>query len=410
MSILEAGMMICFGASWPFQVAKTYKTKEVKGKSILFLWLVETGYILGMLHHLLYAPDKVIWLYLLNFLLVGSDMILYYKYKNNREVFIMSDIKKIGVLTSGGDAPGMNAAIRSVVRTAINKEIKVVGIHRGFEGLLHGDIEELGARNVSNILNRGGTILYTARSEEMRTPEGVEKAAQVCKILQLDALVIIGGNGSLAGGLDLSKHGINIMGIPGTIDLDLDCSEYTIGFDTAVNTSMDAINKIRDTSCSHERCSVVEVMGRNAGYIALWTGLANGAEEILVPEDKITMERVVEQILENRSRGKNHNLIIVAEGVGMTQQLAEYIESVTGIQTRATILGHLQRGGSPTAKDRIAAAIMGYNAVDAIIQGKQNRIMIVKDGQYTDIDLEEGLKYKRPYDDSLYHITKFLAI
>lgn len=324
----------------------------------------------------------------------------------------MSDtkIKKIGVLTSGGDAPGMNAAIRSVVRTANDCGIKVVGIQRGFEGLLHGELSELSGKDVSNIMNRGGTILYTARSEEMRTPAGVEKAAQVCKVLQLDALVIIGGNGSLAGGLDLSAHGINIMGIPGTIDLDLDCTEYTVGFDTAVNTSLDAINKIRDTSCSHERCSVVEVMGRNAGHIALWTGLAGGAEEVLVPEDPVDKNAVVEQILENRSRGKNHNLIVVAEGVGHSQELAEYIEKITGIQTRATILGHLQRGGSPTAKDRLAAGIMGYNAVKLIAEGAKNRIMIVKDGQYTDVDLKEGLSYKRAYDKTLYNILKVLAI
>ena len=319
-------------------------------------------------------------------------------------------VKKIGVLTSGGDAPGMNAAIRSVVRTADEYDIKVVGIERGYEGLLHGEINEMSGKDVSGIMNRGGTVLHTARREEMRTPEGVAKAAQVCKILQLDALVIIGGNGSLAGGLDLSKHGVNIMGIPGTIDLDLDCSDYTIGFDTAVNTSLDAVNKIRETSCSHERCSVVEVMGRKCGQIALWTGMAGGAEEVLVPEDPVDFDKVVEQILENRSRGKNHNLIVVAEGVGHSQELADYIEKITGIQTRATILGHLQRGGQPTAKDRLAAGIMGYNAVKLIAEGARNRIMIVRDGKYTDIDLAEGLKYKREYDKTLYDILKVLAI
>ena len=319
-------------------------------------------------------------------------------------------VKKIGVLTSGGDAPGMNAAIRSVVRTADEYDIKVVGIERGYEGLLHGEINEMSGKDVSGIMNRGGTVLHTARSEEMRTPEGVAKAAQVCKILQLDALVIIGGNGSLAGGLDLSKHGVNIMGIPGTIDLDLDCSDYTIGFDTAVNTSLDAVNKIRETSCSHERCSVVEVMGRKCGQIALWTGMAGGAEEVLVPEDPVDFDKVVEQILENRSRGKNHNLIVVAEGVGHSQELADYIEKITGIQTRATILGHLQRGGQPTAKDRLAAGIMGYNAVKLIAGGARNRIMVVRDGKYTDIDLAEGLKYKREYDKTLYDILKVLAI
>ncbi len=321
-----------------------------------------------------------------------------------------TEIKKIGLLTSGGDAPGMNSAIRSVVRTAIHRGIQVIGIKRGYEGLLHGDIEEMQAGDVSNIMFRGGTILRTARSEEMRTEEGIEKAVQLCKLLKFDALIIIGGNGSLRGGLDLSKKGVNVIGIPGTIDLDLDCTDYTIGFDTAVNTSLDAVNKIRDTSSSHERCSIVEVMGRGAGFIALWTGLAGGAEEVLIPEKELNKEAVVEQILENRGKGKNHNLIVVAEGIGNSQQLAEYIEEATGISTRATILGHLQRGGSPTALDRVAASIMGYNAIMALLEGKRNRIIIQKDGKYTDIDLEEGLNYHREYDNYLYNVTKVLAI
>lgn len=321
-----------------------------------------------------------------------------------------TEIKKIAVLTSGGDAPGMNSAVRAVVRTAVHNNIQVLGVKRGFEGLLNGDIEELGAGDVSNIMFRGGTILLTARSEEMRTEAGIDKAAQLCSLLKLDALVIIGGNGSLRGGLDLSKKGINIIGIPGTIDLDLDCTDYTIGFDTAVNTSLDAVNKIRDTSSSHERCSVVEVMGRHAGFIALWTGLAGGAEEVVIAEKEIKKEAIIEQILENRSKGKRHNLIVVAEGRGNSQELAEEIEKSTGISTRATILGHLQRGGTPTARDRVAASIMGYNAVEALIEGRKNLIIIEKDGKYTDVDLEEGLNYKREYDDRLYSITKVLAI
>lgn len=321
-----------------------------------------------------------------------------------------TEIKKIAVLTSGGDAPGMNSAVRAVVRTAVHNNIQVLGVKRGFEGLLNGDIEELGAGDVSNIMFRGGTILLTARSEEMRTEAGIDKAAQLCSLLKLDALVIIGGNGSLRGGLDLSKKGINVIGIPGTIDLDLDCTDYTIGFDTAVNTSLDAVNKIRDTSSSHERCSVVEVMGRHAGFIALWTGLAGGAEEVVIAEKEIKKEAIIEQILENRSKGKRHNLIVVAEGRGNSQELAEEIEKSTGISTRATILGHLQRGGTPTARDRVAASIMGYNAVEALIEGRKNRIIIEKDGKYTDVDLEEGLNYKREYDDRLYSITKVLAI
>lgn len=291
----------------------------------------------------------------------------------------MSDkIKKIGLLTSSGDAPGMNCAIRAVVRTAINNNIQVFGIKRGYEGLLKGEIAEMTAKDVSNIMFRGGTILRTARSEEMRTEEGIEKAANLCKLLKLDALIIIGGDGSLKGGLELSKKGVNIMGIPGTIDLDLDCTDYTIGFDTAVNTSLDAVDKIRDTSTSHERCSVIEVMGRGAGFIALWTGLSGGAEEITIPERENSEEAIIETILENRSRGKHHNLIIVAEGKGNSQKLAKNIEKATGISTRATILGHLQRGGSPAARDRVTASIMGLKAVTALIEGKQNRIMIKK--------------------------------
>lgn len=323
----------------------------------------------------------------------------------------MNSIKKIGVLTSGGDAPGMNAAIRAVVRTAIHNDIKVVGIKRGYEGLINGEFKEMDASSVSSIMYRGGTALLTARCPEMTTEEGQKKAAGIYKVLGLDALIVIGGDGSLHGAQALKKFDVNVMGIPGTIDLDLDCTEYTIGFDTAVNTGMDAINKIRDTSCSHERCSIVEVMGRNAGFIALWCGITGGAEEVLIPEKSdIDNDAVVKQILENRCQGKTHNLIIVAEGIGGSQELAKHIESVTGIQTRATILGHLQRGGIPTALDRMRASMMGYNAVKALIEGKKNRVMVYRDGHYDDLDLDEALEYKRGYDNTSYEILKILAI
>ncbi len=319
--------------------------------------------------------------------------------------------KKIGILTSGGDAPGMNACIRSVVRTAIYNGIKVTGIKRGYDGLFEGAIEDLTPRSVSEIIHKGGTILHTARCQQMMTKEGQEKAAQVCKVLGLDALVVIGGNGSLTGALELSKLGVNVLGIPGTIDLDLDCSDYTIGFDTAVNTAMEAINKIRDTSSSHERCSLVEVMGRHAGHIAIWCGITGGAEEVLVPEsNQVNLESICQQIFENRSKGKTHNLIVVAEGVGHTEKLASDIQKITGVGTRATILGHLQRGGSPTAVDRMHASIMGYVAVEAFLQGEKNRVIVYKDGAHVHLDIEEAMSYKRVYDDRLYKIMKILAI
>lgn len=321
------------------------------------------------------------------------------------------NIKKIGVLTSGGDAPGMNAAIRAVVRTAANENISVLGIKRGYEGLLSGDFKELTASYVSDIMQRGGTILHTARCPEMETEEGQIKAAQLCKVLGLDALIVIGGDGSLQGALALSRQGVNVIGIPGTIDLDLNCTEYTIGFDTAVNTGMEAINKIRDTSFSHERCSIVEVMGRNCGFIALWTALTGGAEEVLIPENpQIDENAVIEQLLKNRNKGKKHNLIIVAEGIGGSQELAKSIEKVTGIQTRSTILGYLQRGGAPTALDRYHACLMGNKAVEVLLQGAKNRVIVYKDGKHTDIDLSEGLDAKRQYNNTLYDIVKILAI
>ena len=319
--------------------------------------------------------------------------------------------KKIGILTSGGDAPGMNAAIRAVVRTAYYNEIEVIGIKKGYEGLLTGDITEMKPKSVSDILHRGGTILRTARCPEMMTEAGVERAAMLVKALAMDALVVIGGDGSLKGALALSRLGVNAFGIPGTIDLDLDCTEYTIGFDTAVNTAIDAITKIRDTSSSHERCSIVEVMGRNAAHIALWCGVAGGAEVVLISDaHDNSSEMVINQILRNRSLGKNHNLIIVAESVGGSGKLAREIERVTGIETRATILGYLQRGGTPTAVDRIHASVMGFTAVEAMLAGNRNRVVIYKHGGYEHIDLEEALSIKKPFDRSLYNVMKTLAV
>ena len=322
------------------------------------------------------------------------------------------EVKKIGVLTSGGDAPGMNAALRAVVRTALNNNIQVVGIKRGYNGLMNGDIRELKGKDVSEILGRGGTILHSARCLEMLTEEGQKKAANIYKILGLDALVVIGGDGSFQGCKALAKYGVNCIGIPATIDLDISCSEYTIGFDTAVNTGVDAISKLRDTTGSHERCSVCEVMGRDAGYIALWCAMGGGAEEVLLPESKetATSENVIKQIIENRSKGKLHNLVVVAEGIGGSQELAKEIQEKTGIQTRATILGHLQRGGAPTALDRVRASEMGYMAVQLILEGNMNKVIAYNKGEYEAIDIEEALSMQKEFDPKMYEIVKVLSI
>jgi 6-phosphofructokinase 1 len=321
-------------------------------------------------------------------------------------------IKKIGVLTSGGDAPGMNAAIRAVVRTGRYFDLNVIGIRKGYNGLINGEIKEMYSRDVSNVMNLGGTILHTARCPEMMTPEGLDKAAAIYKILSLDALIVIGGDGSYRGMAELAKRGVNCVGIPATIDLDMNNTEYTIGFDTAVNTGMDALNKLRDTSSSHERCSVVEVMGRDAGYIAVWCGMVGGAEDVMFPEEKDTIDskEVIQQILANRSTGKRHNLIVVAEGVGGTQKLAKDIQEITGIQTRATILGHLQRGGSPTAIDRMHASMMGYHAVKALLEGRENIVIAYNKGQYEVLDLFEALDMKKSLDKEIYDVVKILSI
>ena len=318
-------------------------------------------------------------------------------------------IRSIGVLTSGGDAPGMNAAIRAVVRTAIAHGMNVWGIRRGYHGLLREELIPMNGRDVADIIQRGGTILQTARSRNMRTEEGQLKAAGVLKKYGIQGLVVIGGDGSFAGAQKLSSYGINVIGIPGTIDLDIACTDYTIGFDTAANTAMEAIDKIRDTSSSHERCSIVEVMGRDAGYLALWCGIANGAERILLPEQHgYDEEAIVRDVVEARKRGKKHFIIINAEGVGDSINMAKRIEEATGLETRATILGHLQRGGSPTVKDRVYASIMGAKAVELLVQGKTNRVVGYKQGEYIDFDINDALQMHKEIPDYQIEIAKML--
>ena len=324
---------------------------------------------------------------------------------------IEDKIRTIGVLTSGGDAPGMNAAIRAVVRTALSKGVKVRGIRRGFHGLLKEEIIDMSARDVADIIQRGGTTLLTARCKSMMTEEGQQKAAAICKKYGIDGLVVIGGDGSFRGAQKLSSLGVNTIGVPGTIDLDIACTEYTIGFDTAVNTAMEAIDKVRDTSTSHERCSIIEVMGRDAGYLALWCGIANGAERILLPEEHDYDEaELIEDIKESMRRGKKNYIIINAEGVGDSINLAKRIETATGIETRATILGHMQRGGSPTCKDRMYASIMGSKAVDLLLEGKSNRVVGYRHGEYVDFDIDEALKMNKGIPQYQYEISKILAL
>ena len=321
------------------------------------------------------------------------------------------EIKTIGVLTSGGDAPGMNAAIRAVVREAIVKGLKVKGIKRGYAGLLQEEIVDMCAKDVSDIIERGGTILQTARCMEFTTPEGQQKGAEICRKHGIDGVIVIGGDGSFKGAQKLAALGINTIGLPGTIDLDIACTEYTIGFDTAVNTAMEAIDKVRDTSTSHERCSIIEVMGRGAGYIALWCGIANGAEDILLPEKyDYDEKKLVNNIIENRKHGKKHHIIVNAEGIGHSASMAKRIEAATGIETRATILGHMQRGGSPTAKDRVYASTMGALAVDLLCEGKSNRVVGYRHGDFVDFDIDEALAMKKQIPEYEYQIAKNLSI
>ena len=320
------------------------------------------------------------------------------------------EIKTIGVLTSGGDAPGMNAAIRAVVRKALDNGVKVKGIKKGYQGLLNEEIIDMDARSVSDIIQRGGTILGTARCSEFRTEEGQQKGADICKEHKIDGLVVIGGDGSYRGAQALARHGINTIGLPGTIDLDIACTEYTIGFDTAINTAMDAIDKVRDTSSSHERCSIIEVMGRNAGYIALWCGVANGAEDILLPEKyDYDEQRIINNIIRNRKTGKKHHIIINAEGIGHSTSMARRIEAATGMETRATILGYMQRGGSPTCKDRFYASIMGAYAADILCAGKSNRVVGYQHGEFQDFDIEEALAMQKGISEYQYEVSKALS-
>lgn len=321
-----------------------------------------------------------------------------------------SKVRKIGVLTSGGDSPGMNPAIRAVVRTAAYHNIKVMGIKKGYNGLINGNMEEMDARSVSDTLQKGGTILQTDRCLEFKEMAGVKKGYEIAKVFGLDGLVVIGGDGSFRGAKDLSSVGLPTIALPGTIDNDIDCSEYTIGFDTTLNTVKDAIDKIRDTATSHERCSLIEVMGRNAGYIAIYAGIACGAEVILIPEQPFDFdEDVLRPILESKTRGKKHSIIIVAEGIGGVTEMAKEIEDKTGIESRATILGYVQRGGSPSVRDRVIASQMGALAVELLAAGKSNRIVCMRNNVITDVDIEEGLNMKKHLPLELVTLAKKLS-
>ena len=319
--------------------------------------------------------------------------------------------KSIAVLTSGGDAPGMNAAVRAVVRTGLNSGMKVYGVMRGYNGLLTGDLKEMNMRSVSDIMQHGGTALYTARSPEFNTPAGVEKAANMCREKGIEGVVVIGGDGSFRGARDLTNAGINCIGVPGTIDNDIACTDYTIGYDTALNTAMEMIDRIRDTTESHDRCSVVEVMGRRCGDIALNTGVAVGALTTLVPEIPYDFHRdVLDRIRLAQSTGKRHYIIVVAEGVGNTEELAQRIQRHTGIETRATILGHVQRGGAPTLRDRVVASRMGYHAAELLFNGIGNRVVAMKGEQIVDFDITEALNMPRAFDEKMYRVSAVLSI
>lgn len=319
--------------------------------------------------------------------------------------------KTIAVLTSGGDAPGMNAAIRAVVRSGITSGLRVMGVRRGYNGLLTGDVFEMNLRSVTDIIHRGGTMLYTARSPEFNTPEGVQKAADQCRRLGIDGVVVIGGDGSFRGARDLTGAGIPCIGIPGTIDNDIASSEYTIGFDTAMNTAVQMIDRLRDTTESHDRCSVVEVMGRRCGDLALQTGIAVGATTILVPEVPYDFQKdIIERMQFTQKTGKKHFIIIVAEGVGHVAELADSIEKQTGIETRATVLGHVQRGGSPTLRDRVVASEMGFHAVQLLSEGKSNRVVVMQKSEIIDLDITEALQMTRTFDVELYKIAHKISI
>ena len=323
----------------------------------------------------------------------------------------VNEIKTIGVLTSGGDSPGMNAAIRAIVRSGIAKGLRVIGIRRGYNGIINGDMIEMNLRSVSDIIHRGGTILYTARSLEFKTESGMNKAVQVCREMGIDGIAVIGGDGSFKGAADLSQRGIPCVGLPGTIDNDISSSDYTIGFDTAVNTVMEMVDKLRDTAESHDRCSVVEVMGKNAGYIALEAGIAVGATAIVVPEIPFDIEKdIIPRLVNIQKTGKKHFIIIVAEGVGKTYEISKIINERTGIETRTTVLGHVQRGGSPTVRDRVVASRMGYYAVDLLANGIGNRVVVMKDNHVIDYDIYEALRITKIFDKQLYDISNTISI
>ncbi|HBM76098.1 MAG TPA: 6-phosphofructokinase [Clostridiaceae bacterium] len=318
-------------------------------------------------------------------------------------------MKTIGVLTSGGDAPGMNAAIRAVVRSGIDKGMKVMGIMRGYNGLINGEIIEMNRSSVSDIIHRGGTILRTARCEEFKTEEGREKGANVLKVFGIEGIVVIGGDGSFKGAEKLSELGFESIGVPGTIDNDLAYTDYTIGFDTALNTVLDAINKLRDTSASHERISIVEVMGRKCGDIALYSGLAGGAENIIVPEVEFNIDDLCKTILEGRLKGKLHNIIVLAEGVGHANEIAEQIQEITGLETRATILGHIQRGGSPSAFDRVLASKLGNRAVELLNENQGSRVVGIKGNEVIDCDIKEALSMKKEINRDMLELARVLS-
>ncbi|AOY74754.1 6-phosphofructokinase [Clostridium formicaceticum] len=319
-------------------------------------------------------------------------------------------MKTIGVLTSGGDSPGMNAAIRAVVRNAIAKGCRVIGVKRGYDGLIHGQLEEMNLSSVADIIHRGGTILRTARSEEFRTEEGRKKALNVVKVFGIGGMVVIGGDGSFRGGQELSKLGVPTIGVPGTIDNDLAYTDYTIGFDTAVNTVVEAISRIRDTSTSHGRANIIEVMGRHCGDIALHAGLAGGAESIIIPEVGLDIDQVCRKLIKGKNRGKLHSIILLAEGVGGAIELGATIEEKTGIETRATILGHTQRGGSPTAFDRVLASKMGAKAVDLLLEGKQSLVVGVKGNEIISVDIEKALSIEKQLDKETYQLADILSM
>ena len=320
-------------------------------------------------------------------------------------------MKTIGVLTSGGDAPGMNAAVRAVVRAGCENGFRVMGIRRGYNGLMQGDMFEMNLRSVSNIINRGGTILYSARSPEFKTEEGLQKALKVAKDVNMEGLVVIGGDGSFRGARDLSLRGVNCVGIPGTIDNDIACSDYTIGYDTAMNTVLEMVDRLRDTSESHDRCTVVEVMGRRAGYIALNAGIACGATSILIPEVEYDFQRdVIERMKRTQKTGKRHFIIVVAEGIGGVEEMAKRIERETGVETRATVLGHVQRGGHPTVRDRVTASLMGYKAVELLKEGIGNRVLAINKDEIVDYDIFEALNMKKSLNIEEYKIAHEISI